>query len=62
VDWPAVGVVLVAIAGQAIWIGRALDAVTARLDRIDGRLDRIEGTTLREHGERIARLEARADG
>ena len=57
---------------QAFWISHALDRVYARfdgvdtrfdrvdgrLDRIDARLDRIEGVVLRDHAERITRLEA----
>jgi hypothetical protein len=35
-----------------------LDRVEARLDRVEARLDGIEGTVLRDHAERIARLEA----
>jgi hypothetical protein len=44
---------------QTFWIVRALDEIGKRLDRIDARLEHIEGTTLRGHGERIARLEAK---
>jgi hypothetical protein len=58
---------------QAVWIGRLFDTMNSRFDlidqrlnrmdqrfdRIDQRLDRIEATVLRDHGERIARLEAR---
>jgi hypothetical protein len=61
---------------QAFWITHALDRVyarfdgvdarfdrvDARLDRIDARLDRIEGVVLRDHAERIARLEAAHGG
>jgi hypothetical protein len=43
---------------QALWISRALDRVDATLDRLDARFDRVEGVVLRDHGERIARLEA----
>jgi hypothetical protein len=54
---------LVAVAGlQALWITRALDRLDARLDRVDAKLDRIEGAVLRDHGERIARLEASLGG
>ena len=61
---------------QAVWISHALDRVyarfdgidarldriDARLDRMDARLDRVEGVVLRDHGERIARLETRLSG
>jgi hypothetical protein len=52
---------LVALAELEDWaraageLGKRLD----RLDRLDTRLDRIESTVLRDHGERIARLEER---
>jgi hypothetical protein len=36
---------------QTFWIARALD-------RIERRLDRIDDTVLRDHGDRLARLEA----
>ena len=39
-------------------ISRALDRVYAALDRLDVRLDHIERVVLRDHGDRIARLEA----
>jgi len=71
------------VAGQGFWIGRAIDALTARCDRQDRRLDRLDdrfdrfetkldnrfdrvearldriADMLGDHGERIARLEAR---
>jgi hypothetical protein len=51
--------VLAAFTGlQALWISRALDRVYATLDRLETKLDRVEGVVLRDHGERIARLEA----
>jgi hypothetical protein len=70
VTWEATVVVLAALAGQAFWIAWALgklrddvrdlrDDLGGRLDRVDDRLDRIECTLLRDHGERIARLEER---
>ena len=46
---------------QALWISRALDRVYAALDRLDVRLDHIERVVLRDHGARIARLEAERD-
>ena len=68
-DWAQAVTIVSALAVftglQAFWIARALDRVHAeldrihaRLDRIDARLDRIEGIVLRDHAERIARLEA----
>jgi hypothetical protein len=59
VTWTAAGVLLVALGGQAFWLAHALGEVGKRLDRLDARLDRIEQTVLRDHGERIARLEER---
>ena len=44
-----------AFGGWSYWIKAYLDA---RFDAIEKRLERIEDT-LRDHGERIARLEAR---
>lgn len=69
VEWAQAATIVSALAAftalQAFWISRALDRVYARfdgvdsrLDRIDSRLDRIEGVVLRDHAERIARLEA----
>jgi hypothetical protein len=46
---------------QALWISRALDRVHATLDRLDSRFDHVEGVVLRDHGERITRLEAHLD-
>jgi hypothetical protein len=43
---------------QALSISRALDRVYAALDRLDVRLDHIDRVVLRDHGDRIARLEA----
>jgi hypothetical protein len=34
------------------------ERVDRRFERVEQRLDRIEGSVLRDHGERIARLEA----
>jgi hypothetical protein len=51
--WTIIGTLIAAIALQTFWIGRALDDIRARLDR-------IEDVVLRDHGERIARLEERA--
>ena len=56
---PTIVSALAAFTGlQALWISRPLDRVYAALDRVDSKLDRIEGVVLRDHGERIARLEA----
>jgi hypothetical protein len=68
-DWAEAGViigVLTAVVGlavglQSFWIARALDRIHAALDRLDARFDHIEGVVLRDHAERIARLEARFD-
>jgi len=35
-------------------------AINGRLDRLETRLDRLETIVVRDHGERIARLEERA--
>jgi hypothetical protein len=62
VDWAQTVTFISALAVltglQAFRIARALDRVHAELDRIDARLDRIESVVLRDHAERIARLEA----
>ena len=61
--WGQVWTVIAATAGlltlQSFWIGRSLDAVRERLERLDTRFDRVEDVVLRDHGERIARLEER---
>ena len=73
VDWAQAATIISALAAfmglQAVWISHALDRVYARfdgidsrLDRLDVRLDRIEGVVLRDHAERIARLEAAHGG
>jgi hypothetical protein len=46
---------------QALWISPALDRVHATLDRLDSKFDQVEGVVLRDHGERIALLEASHD-
>lgn len=69
VEWAQVGTiigVLTAVVGlavglQSFWIARALDRIHMTLDRIDVRFDHVEGVVLRDHAERIARLEARLD-
>ena len=38
-------------------VDRRFEQIEGRLGRIEGRLDRIETNVLRDHGERIARLE-----
>lgn len=44
---------------QTFWISRALDRVDVSLARLDARILHLEGNVLRDHGERIARLEQR---
>jgi hypothetical protein len=68
VEWSQVALiigVLTSVVGavglQSFWIARSLDRIHATLDRLDGRFDLIEGVVLRDHAERIARLEARFD-
>lgn len=64
-DWAQSATIVSALAAftglQALWISRALDRVHVTLDRLDSRFDHVEGVVLREHGERIARLEAAQD-
>jgi hypothetical protein len=77
VTWAQSFTIIAAVAGivglQSFWITRTLDAfketvdrrfaeVERRLDRIEDRLDRIEQQVLRDHGERIVRLEERLPG
>jgi hypothetical protein len=70
VTWEAAAVAVAAAGGLTLWLQWGLnrlrddvrdvrDDLGGRLGRIDGRLDRIETTLLRDHGERIARLEER---
>jgi hypothetical protein len=63
--WTIIGVLgtvtLGALTMQAFWISRMFDQVNARLDRIERQLDRIESTVLRDHAERIARIEERLE-
>lgn len=47
-----IGSLVAALTLQTFWISRALD-------RIERRLDRIDDTFLKDHGERIAKLEER---
>ena len=69
VEWFQVGTiigVLTAVVGlavglQSFWIARPLDRIHATLERLDARLSHIESVVLRDHSERIARLEARFD-
>jgi hypothetical protein len=62
VEWAQAGTIVSALAAftaiQALWISRALDRVHQTLDRLGSRFDRVEGVVLKDHGERIARLEA----
>ena len=68
-DWAQAGtiigaltaVVALAVGLQSFWIAHALGRIYATLDRLDTRFDHIEGVVLRDHAERIARLEARFD-
>ena len=64
-EWAQAATIVSALAAftgvQALWISRALDRVYAALDRIDSRLDHMEHVVLRDHADRIARLEARFD-
>ena len=61
-EWAQAATIVSALAAftgvQALSISRALDRVYAALDRLDVRLDHIERVVLRDHGDRIARLEA----
>ena len=61
-EWAQAATIVSALAAftglQALWISRALDRVHVALDRLDLKLDHLEGAVLREHAERIARLEA----
>ena len=69
VAWPEVATiigVLTAVVGlavglQSFWIAHALDRIHATLERLDARLSHMESVVLRDHSERIARLEARFD-
>ena len=56
-----IGVLTAAVGLQSYWIGQALDRIHATLERLDARLSHVEGVILRDHAERIARLEARFD-
>ena len=64
-EWAQAATIVSALAAftgvQALWISRALDRVYAALERLDVRLDHIERVVLRDHGARIARLEAERD-
>ena len=64
-EWAAAATIVSAVAAftglQTLWISRALGRVHAALDRLDTRLSRMEGVVLRDHAERIARLEGRFD-
>jgi len=63
--WAQVTTIIASLAAvigmQAFWVSRALDRVSTVLDRVEAKLDRIEIGVLRDHGERIARLEAARD-
>lgn len=57
--WPAVGVVLAALGGQAFWIAHALAGVAAQLHELREDVKSLRDDVVRDHGERIARLEER---
>jgi hypothetical protein len=65
VEWAQAAAIVSALAAftglQALWIARALDRVCVALDQLDARLSHIETVVLRDHAERLARLEARFD-
>jgi hypothetical protein len=66
-------VLLPTMSMQTFWVVRALNRIDDRLDRMDDRFDRMDDrfdrmddrfdhldrTIVRDHGERISRLEAR---
>lgn len=60
-EWAQAATIVSALAAftglQALWISRALDRIHSTLDRLDARFDRVDAVVLRDHGERIARLE-----
>lgn len=62
VEWAQAATIVSALAAftglQALWISRALERIYTALDRVDSRLDHIERVVLRDHADRIARLEA----
>jgi hypothetical protein len=64
-EWAQAATIVPAVAAfmglQTLWITRALDRVRAAVDRLDTRLSHMERVVLRDHAERIARLEARFD-
>ena len=45
--------------GRLDRIDARLDRIDDRFDRIDNRFDRLEQDVIRDHGQRISRLEAR---
>jgi hypothetical protein len=61
-EWAQAATIVSALAAftglQALWISRALDRIHSTLDRLGARFDHVDGVVLRDHGERIARLEA----
>jgi hypothetical protein len=59
-------VLLPTMSMQTFWVVRVLNRIEDRLDRMDVRFDRMDDrfdhfdrTIVRDHGERISRLEAR---
>ena len=71
--WTTIAAIAGVIGLQSFWIARSLDAIARRFeqvdarfdriderfDRVDVRFDRVDDVLLRDHGERIARLEER---
>ena len=75
-EWLQVFTIVAALVGivgvQTTWILHALQRIEARLDRFEARMDdrlariddrftRLEQDVIRDHGERISRLEARLE-
>ena len=61
-EWAQAATIVSALAAftglQALWITPALYRVHVTHDRLEARFDHVDAVGLREHGERIARLEA----
>jgi hypothetical protein len=56
-------IVVPMISIQTFWIARGFSSLErelgGRIDRVEERLDHIDRTIIRDHSERIARLESR---